>query len=379
MVKTKGKKRNIKMRQTMKKGGYYCIFENPANYNPAECSDCTTPCIQPTNYFYYAYNDTLFAYKPHAFKHFDTIHGAPVANNRICSKKMKDGAEINRIFFSFDYRNLTGNMPNLINYINGIIRYLRLEYIKMKENSSEVIEADYKYYVYIESGYRIFWVKKNKPKRRPARLQPVGAWENIRYCVQITHINKVDEGYKDPNCTIDSTGQRYSYSKKTKKDVSLNPDLLDVSPKAEAVVKVSAKKPAAVKVSPKNSAADEIIDTRSSTLQPIGEVTSLTPAEKKQLEKEEKEGREKELLKQQLRDKKMSKSKKSAKKNPSSDFYALLAEDSLKNEAAAAATAASDAAASDAASDVDAAASPAVDSKKTKSKSKSKSKSKTKK
>jgi len=248
MVKITGKKRSIRKRQTKKKGGSYCVFENEHKYRPAlydtddaqtRCSHCPV-CTQPRFYFYFFCNNTLFSYKPHVFKHLDTFNRATQPNENICTST-RDGKK--RIYFSTTYHNLQGNLLNLIREFNNIIKVNELSYIKLKPPNSTANEsADPIYYTYIlpDTDITIFWMNRPKPRTCPANIRD-NDYKNSLHCIQITHIH-YGQHYLSPKCTYNTANKNQFFNASTVPDITFDNNVVSLSPSAEEMLENTRKR-----------------------------------------------------------------------------------------------------------------------------------------
>jgi len=214
--KTNRKTRNNRKTRKMK-GGYWCIFENREN---TDCSNNPIKGIEMSRYYYYLYKDssgelTLFAYRPHAFKHLDdfsTNDGLssspiPIPFNTIATTF----GNRKKIIFKKDPTTRPYNLQDFIDLLNEIFQHLDLSYSKLlktryfkprnsKDNNTSIIENNINN---INVIYEILWQKKYIPRITPQQIveQLVNyniGYNNVTTCIQIVSIRKLTKNNSYP-------------------------------------------------------------------------------------------------------------------------------------------------------------------------------------
>ena len=197
--KTKNKRKTRKI-----KGGFWCMFEHKDN------QDCLpeNPVISSVYYYYYLNEDTfgektLFAYKPHVFKHFDEIFPnlkplPEIANFETTG--IHRGSY--RIKFHKDSENRPGNLQRFIYTLNNYIDENDLSYTKLLATNTKKSSRDDEnnISVFLDSNgvqIEIWWQKKKRPKELPFQINrsidETTYKSEINYCIQITHIHDYDD------------------------------------------------------------------------------------------------------------------------------------------------------------------------------------------
>jgi len=188
--KTKNNRKTRKM-----KGGYWCMFErydlnDPLSHN----TFCEPRPIKYSRRYYFHYNlNTLFAYKPHVFKHFDELNPQLIPNIDILNPIDSDG----NYYMPVSNSDPPGNLGYFIDEMNHFIDRNRLSYDKLlntikdtlidKTNKSHIVDTD-------GTMIEIWWIlKPDKPMLIPRSLSDQGmdqaTYNNIRNSLQITHIH----------------------------------------------------------------------------------------------------------------------------------------------------------------------------------------------
>jgi hypothetical protein len=205
---TKRKTKNNKKTRKIK-GGFWCMFEHEKNQNCLPIN----PVHASSYYYYFLYEDTfgektLFAYKPHIFKHFDEIYPNIIPEEKIAVLELTGRFRGSyRIKFHKNSENRPGNLQAFIDEFNEYIRKNDLSYTKLlatnntksktmdSNNKSVILDSDKK-------EVEIWWQKKKKPIKKPLQIIELIDDETynskINYCIQITHIHDYDIN-KDKN------------------------------------------------------------------------------------------------------------------------------------------------------------------------------------
>ena len=207
-TKTKTNKKTRNNRKTRKtKGGYWCIFENKLD---SRCKPINP--VYDSGYYYYYLNEdtfgekTLFAYKPHVFKHFDELYPLTIPEKNIVSVKNKYFRDTNtyrdifNIKFHVDKSKRPRNLQVFIDLLNEFIKKNNLSYTKLLTTivKKSVTQIDHNISVFRDSlGHtEIWWQKKNKPTTVPKQVNNIINQQTynfeIRYCIQIIHIHDYD-------------------------------------------------------------------------------------------------------------------------------------------------------------------------------------------
>jgi hypothetical protein len=212
---TKRKTKNN--RKTRKiKGGFWCTFENKIE---PKCHH-VNPVYDSGFYYYYLNEDTsgektLFAYKPHVFKHFDEFYPYTKPDQDIVSVKNKFFPKENvyrdtyNISFHVDKSKRPGNLQVFIDLFNEFIEKNDLSYAKLLATIVKKTRDSTKYNVSVirDSLGRteIWWQKKQKPSTLPKQINNIIDQKTynfeINYCIQIIHIHDYD---KNPRKNIRS-------------------------------------------------------------------------------------------------------------------------------------------------------------------------------
>ena len=209
--KTNRKTRNNRKTRKMK-GGYWCIFENREN---TDCSNNPIKGIEMSvYYYYYLYKDnsgelTLFAYRPHVFKHFDDFFPNLIPLDTITKKQFND-----YIIFKKKPNERPENLQEFIDKLNRFFTYSDLSYSKLlktryfkprprypTDNNTSIIVIKGKNE---DLFYEILWQKKRKPKKKSEQFEDKLREYNIDYnkvntCIQIVSIRKIKKNTNYPN------------------------------------------------------------------------------------------------------------------------------------------------------------------------------------
>jgi len=204
--KTNRKTRNNRKTRKMK-GGFWCIFENKYD---SKCQPLN-PVYDSGYYYYYLNKDTfgektLFAYRPHIFKHFDEFYPFTKPERNIVSVKNKffprENAYRNifNIKFHVDKLNRPGNLQVFINLLNEFIKKNNLSYTKLLTTiiKKSATQEDHNISIFRDSlGHtEIWWQKKKRPATVPRQVNDTIDQRTynseIKYCIQITHIHDYD-------------------------------------------------------------------------------------------------------------------------------------------------------------------------------------------
>jgi hypothetical protein len=207
--KTNRKTRNNRKTRKMK-GGYWCIFENREN---TDCSNNPIDGIEMSPlYYYFLHKDnsgelTLFAYRPHVFKHFDDFFQKLIPLDTITNKQFND-----YIIFKKKPNERPENLQEFIDKLNRFFTYWDLSYSKLlktryfkprypTDNNTSIIVIKGKNE---DLFYEILWQKKRKPKKQSEQFEDKLTEYNIDYnkvntCIQIVSIRKIKKNTNYPN------------------------------------------------------------------------------------------------------------------------------------------------------------------------------------
>jgi hypothetical protein len=188
-------------RKTVKRGGWHSIFENRKPKVPCIIDGVETD-IQYTDqsrFYYYAYHgDTLFAFKPHVFKHFDTIQPklnplTTIADEKYYIPFLKDEEK---------RRERQKNLQVFINTLRTLIKTNDITFETLASHAGEAVQygsIKLRHSIITIGGKQvhILWNPATKTRSPPSIVKQAD-FAGIHYCVQLISI--YSEPIK-PTCT----------------------------------------------------------------------------------------------------------------------------------------------------------------------------------
>ena len=217
MVKTrKRNNRTLKngKRRTKKYGGSWCIFDTFSTYQQRHNGQsCETECNSARQYqytanpyylYYVLYNNTLFAFHSHLFKHLDYL--------RITPEHDIVRQQYDKIIFNKKFNESPGVLPILIEEVINIIENNELTYYNLRDKLiSSTKQHDKKvsgpFNNHVDTpNLHITWEKRQLPTKVPPTVinfENKNVFDNtvpIKYCIYLSSLN-YDSRPNDFKCT----------------------------------------------------------------------------------------------------------------------------------------------------------------------------------